>query len=384
MYAGTSQIDRSAMAVKYTKLPAADEQVSNVDDVDDDTSELVVYSEGDEERVKITSSESELEEEDEPHSACHSQRLSWIPGIGMALVFVASIANSSAAVVVKMLRDVDVMDIITFRGLVILCLTAPLLCYNRVNLFPKKKLKSLAWLSICSSIFNIVSFLGFRYLPLGDARTLSCTLLIFVTVLGRVFLNEPCGLFESLSILVTISGVIMITHPPFIFGEVDSGTVVHDSTYFAAALTVMFGSFFLSCNYIITRTLSDVHCLVIQTWMAVFSIVPSLAASLVRATFSIRQGPEAGYAMLGGVFSFFSSTAMTLALQVEEAGTVSVIRRTSDILVAFAIQIIFFGEVPGLLSICGSIVITLTVVTTSVRTVIANKRKLKEKVADNV
>ena len=40
---------------------------------------------------------------------------------------------------------------------------------------------------------------------------------MFVAVLGRVFLKEPCGLFEAAVIAATLGGIFIVMQPPFLF-----------------------------------------------------------------------------------------------------------------------------------------------------------------------
>ena len=50
---------------------------------------------------------------------------------------------------------------------------------------------------------------------------ISATSPVFVTLLARIFLQEPCGVFEVLNIIVTMVGVVIVMRPPFIFGSGD-------------------------------------------------------------------------------------------------------------------------------------------------------------------
>lgn len=66
------------------------------------------------------------------------------------------------------------------------------------------------------------------------------------------------------------------------------------------------------------------------------------------------------------IFSFGGQILLTLALQVEQAGPVS-IARCSDIVFAFIWQIIFFQEMPTLYSLSGAILVIAAVILSGMR-----------------
>lgn len=66
------------------------------------------------------------------------------------------------------------------------------------------------------------------------------------------------------------------------------------------------------------------------------------------------------------LFSFGGQILLTLALQVEQAGPVS-IARASDIVFAFIWQIIFFHEIPTLYSVSGAILVISAVLLSGMR-----------------
>ena len=62
----------------------------------------------------------------------------------------------------------------------------------------------------------------------GDARMITSTTPMFVAVLGRVFLKEPCGLFEAAVIAATLGGIFIVMQPPFVFEALLEETVEQD------------------------------------------------------------------------------------------------------------------------------------------------------------
>lgn len=71
--------------------------------------------------------------------------------------------------------------------------------------------------------------------------------------------------------------------------------------------------------------------------------------------------------MAVGVTSFFGQMMLTKALQVEEAGVVSMFKSSCDLILAFTYQILFFNHYPDGLTIFGSLLVLSGVLLTAVR-----------------
>ena len=88
-----------------------------------------------------------------------------------------------------------------------------------------------------------------------------------------------------------------------------------------------------------------------------------------------------------GLLSFLAQILLTVSLQLEEAGKVSIMRKAGDILFAFLFQILIFNvstglvlhffasmfqELPGMWSIIGASLVSLTVLISSTKKIIDN------------
>lgn len=62
-------------------------------------------------------------------------------------------------------------------------------------------------------------FTSFARLPLGDSTTILFSSPIIVMVLSMFILHEGCGVFRVVAASGLLSGVILISKPPFIFGQ---------------------------------------------------------------------------------------------------------------------------------------------------------------------
>ena len=62
-------------------------------------------------------------------------------------------------------------------------------------------------------------FTSFSRLPLGDSTTILFSSPVIVMVLSMFILQERCGVFRVVAAAGLLSGVILISKPPFIFGQ---------------------------------------------------------------------------------------------------------------------------------------------------------------------
>lgn len=98
--------------------------------------------------------------------------------------------------------------------------------------------------------------------------------------------------------------------------------------------------------------------------LANFGVIGTLESAVFMATLGDRCLPpcEDRYAMVGvGLLSFVAQILLTVSAQLEEAGKISIMRKAGDILFAFLFQILFFQDLPGLLSVVGAILVSIAV-----------------------
>ncbi len=344
-------------------------------------------------QLQIPSPEEKKEEEGEvlpPHHVGNSSFLTWIksfPHVGHVLIVVAACANATIGLLVKELDTVDPFVLIAFRGVVISCFAVPYLACNRITPFPRGRVGALLARGVSFVFLTGALYFGFRrvasrgpvsansrdpneclysrYLPLGEVRTLNATQLVFVNLLACCFLSEPCGAAETQTVLVTLLGIVMVTSPPFLFGRPDreDGTIVYDATYYLVASVVVAGAAFEAVAFVACRYLRDVNPNVLSAWGGAVNVASSLpcawAIGALKELPPMRLMP---YVVAIGVLSYLLQVSMIVALQMEEAGAASVVRRALDILLSFFLQVAWFGQVPGTVSLLGSLLITVTVV----------------------
>jgi drug/metabolite transporter (DMT)-like permease len=73
-------------------------------------------------------------------------------------------------------------------------------------------------------------YVAYRMIPLADASTIVFSAPIFTLIFAWLVLREECGLFQTFILIFTMAGVVLISRPSFLFGEVSNdGTHIRSS-----------------------------------------------------------------------------------------------------------------------------------------------------------
>ncbi|XP_034250367.1 solute carrier family 35 member G1-like [Thrips palmi] len=305
-------------------------------------------------------------------------------GIFLALVSGMFFTMSSAAV--KALRSVDPMELLVIRSLVQVVVVLPVALYSGVGVLGPKGHRGLLQLQgVVGALTLVLLFFSFRRLPLGDATTIIFSSPVFVLILSFLFLREPCGFFRTLVVCMLLTGVVLISKPPFLFQAPTLG-LLHNAAAglrtAVAATTVatataghsydvvgyacaLLATLFTAANIVIMRKCKDVHFSVVVLQLSLWSL---LTSGSLLAYLGPRQGdirlPHGlwQWALVGMVAAFGLSGQLLVAhaLSLEGAGKVAV-TRSLDIVLAFAIQVLGFGEVPDWMSVTGALLVLVCV-----------------------
>ncbi len=150
-----------------------------------------------------------------------AERLRSHPLIAYLLVMLACFTMTFAGVLIKLMVTVDPFVLTAYRNCVVFLCSVPRLVNRRIDPVSedRSKLKYLLARAVLSSVYTMSLFYSFRHLPLGDARTITSTHPIFVSLFAWCVLREPCGLFDVLMLVSTTTGMVVVMHPPFLFGQ---------------------------------------------------------------------------------------------------------------------------------------------------------------------
>lgn len=247
----------------------------------------------------------------------------------------------------------------------------PILIFKEEPVFPKGKRIILILRCFVGTTGLMLSFYAFRHMALADASVIIFSTPVFVAIFARLFLKEPCGIFNVVTVVLTLIGVVLITRPPIIFGDSIPSLIddqITDGDYdlwgpVAAISSTLFGA----NAYVLLRALKGLHFSVIMTNFGSFALVYTFIISWFLGSLCMPScGTDRLLVVALAIFSFLGQILLTLSLQLEQAGPVS-IARSADIVFAFIWQILFFKEVPNRYSVFGALLVVSSVVLTGLR-----------------
>jgi drug/metabolite transporter (DMT)-like permease len=209
------------------------------------------------------------------------------------------------------------------------------------------------WLLLARGIWGYAAlscgFYAMTKLPLAEATMIQYLHPVFTAMLAAVVLGERADRSLAASVLLGSAGVLLVTRPAFLFEA--GGATLHPLGV-AAALG---GALLTAVAYVGVRELARTeHPLVIVLWFPLVSLPASLPATLASGVWP--RGFE-WLVLLGvGVFAQIGQVCLTRGLALEPAGRAMAI---SYVQIAFATLwgVLFFGEVPGLATLLGSLLV---------------------------
>lgn len=225
-------------------------------------------------------SDNEVEDETivpSPDQSTHKR----YPYIGILLATLSSLFFSLCSVIVKWMVHVDPMELAVCRFVGVLLPVIPILIWKNEPVFPPGKRVMLFLRSFVGTTGLMLSFYSFRHMPLADASVIVFSVPVFVAIFAYVFLREPCGLFNVVTIILTLLGVILITRPTFLFGNTLPAFASEDEKFnngWGAAAA--FGATLFGANaYVLLRALKSLHFAVVMANFGTFALVQTVTIS---------------------------------------------------------------------------------------------------------
>ncbi|XP_053695866.1 solute carrier family 35 member G1 [Sabethes cyaneus] len=294
------------------------------------------------------------------------------PYLGIILATISSLFFSLCSVIVKGLVDINPIELATFRFIGVLLPSIPIAIYKEECFFPKGKRIILVLRCFVGTTGLMLSFYAFRHMPLADASVIIFSTPVFVAIFARLFLRESCGMFNVLTIFLTLIGVVLITRPPFLFGDIGTQSLadeqIMETNYDVWGPVAALSSTLFGANaYVLLRALKGLHFSVIMTNFGAFALIYTLIVCYYLGALCWPLcGTDRLLVIALALFSFGGQILLTLALQYEQAGPVA-IARSADIVFAFIWQIMFFREAPNVYSVLGALLVVSSVVLSGMR-----------------
>ncbi len=188
-------------------------------------------------------------------------------------------------------------------------------------------------------------------MPLADATVLQYLHPMFTALIAWFVLKERIHSATLICIILSLTGLILIARPAFLFGS------LHSEIDTFALVAALFGALGSAVAYVLVRKLNETEdSSVIILYFPLFALPFALVC--LGADFVWPQGWQWLVLVLVGVFTQVGQVGLTKAMQTETAGKATAF---SYVQVVFAAVLgwVFFAEIPSVWTYLGGGLIVL-------------------------
>ncbi|XP_041939431.1 solute carrier family 35 member G1 [Alosa sapidissima] len=299
------------------------------------------------------------------------------PGLGLLYALLASVFFSIVALLVKKIEGVHAVEISAIRCFFQMVFVIPLMIYyNTGFLGPRDMRIYLILRGFLGSSAMILLFYSVQQMPLADATVIMFSNPVFTAILAWIFLKERCTVWDVVFTAFTLTGVVLIARPPFLFGERVAGLEGDYHNHIKGTIAAFAGAVGAACTMVILRKMGkSVHYYLSVWYYAVIGLAECVIALFVLGEWSLPAcGVDRWLMMLIAVLGMAGQTFLTKALQVEKAGPVALMR-TTDVVLAFIFQFLFLNRKPTWWSLGGALCVVSSTSGVALRKWISSSRK---------
>lgn len=264
--------------------------------------------------------------------------------IGWILISALSFAVMGA--LVKVTRDVAVMDKVFFRNLVTFVLMSVVIIKQKDSPFKQgKATKFLVIRSLAGLVAAILYFYSITHMTLADSTILNKLSPFFVVIFAGIFLKEGITLEKILMILFAFLGALLIIKPQFNLAMLPAVAGLLSALFAGIAYTVV--------SFLKGRATSSM----VVFYFSAISVIGTLPLLLKDFT---MPSPYSLLLLLGiGIFAGIGQITLTKAYHLAPASEISIYNYTS-VLFATIIGVVIGDAFPDKYSIIGGVIIFLT------------------------
>ncbi|XP_019738915.1 solute carrier family 35 member G1 [Hippocampus comes] len=299
------------------------------------------------------------------------------PGLGLFYAFVSTVFFSIISLLVKTIQGVHAIEISGIRCFFQMLFIVPLLIYHKTGfLGPRDKRPYLMLRGFLGSNAMILLFYAVQQMPLADATVIMFSNPVFTSLLAWVFLKEKCTMWDCVFTVFTLTGVILIARPPFLFGQHIQGIEGNYTNHIKGTIAAFAGAIGAACTMVVLRKIGkSVHYYLSVWYYAVIGFIECVITVSILGEWKIPScGQDRWMLMLIAVLGIAGQSFLTKALQLEKAGPVA-LTRTVDVVLAFFFQFVFLGRAPSWWSLGGALCIVLSTSGVALRKWYINSRK---------
>ncbi|KAM8924792.1 solute carrier family 35 member G1-like [Pelodytes ibericus] len=302
------------------------------------------------------------------------------PGLGIFYTILSALFLSSSALLVKKIEDLHSVEISTIRCIFQMLFVLPGLIYYKVGFLGPKDQRVLLFVrGFLGSSAMMLLYYAIQCMPLADATVISFSSPAFTCIFACVFLKEKCTVWDIFFMCVTITGVVLIARPPFLFGARIEGLEEDYSDHLKGTIAAVGSAVGAALAMVILRKMGkSVHYLLSIWYYAVIGLLEGVIATTALGEWRLPVcGLDRWLLILTGVLGLGGQAFLVKALQIEKAGTVSIVR-TMDVVFAFIFQASFLNLTPTLLTVAGALCVVASTVGTTILKWYMSTKKAKQ------
>ncbi|XP_076313880.1 solute carrier family 35 member G1-like [Tachypleus tridentatus] len=289
-----------------------------------------------------------------------------VPRIGIILGMTSGFMYSLAILNLKLVSEISPAQFLVTQAIIQWGIYNVFIIYSKANYFGEEGERIILFFrAIFGGIVKALMIYCFHWLPLADAYTIYSSSPVFISLLAYLVLREPCGAYNIFVLMLAMTGIILIIKPTFIIGTFQN---IHDVDNRWIGITVGFSACLLkACCYTMARKLQKTPPQVVAAMMSAFSLVVGTFLLFLFEEIQISScGKNSVLVVSSGIFMMLNQLFTTIALQVENAGPVSV-AQTLNIITAFLFDIFLLNTIATWYSIFGAVLILVGVLLTTLR-----------------
>uniref|UniRef100_A0A8D2KRD8 Solute carrier family 35 member G1 n=1 Tax=Varanus komodoensis TaxID=61221 RepID=A0A8D2KRD8_VARKO len=303
------------------------------------------------------------------------------PGLGLFYTLLSAFLFSVASLFLKKIEDIHSVEVSAFRCVFQMAFVLPGLIYYKTGfLGPKDKRIFLFFRGLLGSGAMILLYYAFQVMPLADATVITFSSPVFTSLFAWIFLKEKYTCWDLLFTMFTITGVVLIARPPFLFGSNVTGIERSYTDHLNGTIAAVASAVAAASTFVILRKVGkSVHYFLSIWYYAAIGLIVCVIALCVMGGWSLPNcGTDRFLLILIGLLGLGGQILLTKALQIEKAGPVAIMK-TMDVVFAFIFQILFLNDFPTWWTVGGA----LCVVASSSGTVIQKWYQSSRKSTEN-
>ncbi|XP_051969088.1 solute carrier family 35 member G1-like [Xyrauchen texanus] len=296
-------------------------------------------------------------EQDKRENTVQRENKPACPGLGLLYSLLASVFFSVAALLVKKIEGIHAIEISAIRCFFQMLFVMPAMIYYKTGfLGPRGMRIYLFFRGLLGSNAMILLYYAVLQMPLADAMVIMFSNPVFTALLAWIFLKEKCTIWDFVFTAFTLTGVVLIARPPFLFGGEVPGIEGDYKNHIKGTAAAFTGAVGAACTMVILRKIGkSVHYYLSVWYYAVLGLIECIIVLFILDDWTIPScGWDRWTLMAIGLLGIAGQTFLIKALQIEKAGPVALMK-TIDVVLAFILQFLFLNRKPTWWSLGGAL-----------------------------